>query len=322
MSDTEPRKAMTGPVRSTHSAKSDKPYARPTKAQGGREGREGSLFGGLKNVFKSLFAGSSATAQEGDPDRTTSHVGSDESSDEEEEEEKGSKRALPSPDAVDRHSKRLRRTSPSPPAKRLPTSQPLGYGHSLSGVASGGMKRSGGTLLSLDTRKSRPADTRTRKPIPEHWSPWNESSERRHQPTTTTTGRGFSRSGSVGYGLQASPLRQPPSRAGLFTSQAHVARPRSVLHPLASASLVRSPSLPIRGMREQRRETTALLPSSPAAPPRSGLRYEVERSPSVQVGRGESVLSGMSGLVVREPQWRKEHPSIGTSSHPLRKTAF
>lgn len=332
MDDNDSRKAISGPVRKPHGGESKKPYARPTRDAIQREDSQASLLGGLKSVFRSFFSASPAPQGEGegDADRTRSDPGSggDSSSDDEEEEKGGSKRVLPSPDGESRHSKRIRRTSLSPP-HRLATSHSLGYGNSLNTIASGsGMKRSG-TLLSLDTRKSRPnstttADARTRKPLPEHWSPWNEQSEAvaRRQTNTTT---GFSRSGSVGYGLHAphaSPWRHSHAspRAGLFVSQ-QAPRPRSVLHPIASASLVRSPSLPgMRGMREQRRETTA-LPSSPV--PRSGLRHEVdlERSPSVQRIRDSSVLSGMSGLVVREPRWGKEpSQSIGTSSYtPLRR---
>lgn len=335
MSDADSRKAITGPVRKTHSAKAKKPYARPHK-----DGlpRSESILGGLKSAFKSFFSASPAPPQQqqeggGDPDRTRSDVGSaGDSSDEGEDEKAGSKRVLASP-GEGRGSKRLRRASPSPPPRRLANSQSLGYGHSLSAIASGsGMKRSG-TLLSLDTRKSRPATSthapaartnQQRKPLPDQWSPWKEpqqSSTSERQPPATT--RGFSRSGSIGYGLHppASPLRPshaPAPRTGsLFASPAH-ARPRSVLHPLASASLVRSPSLPgTMGMREPRRETTA-LPSSPVAQRSSGLRHELERSPSAQrMGRDSSVLSGMSGLIVRENRWaeqqREDSQVIGTS---------
>ncbi|KAJ9119134.1 hypothetical protein QFC22_003625 [Naganishia vaughanmartiniae] len=238
----------------------------------------------------------------------------------------------------------------------------------------GGMRRSG-TLLNLDLHRSvRPNSEITRQTEQSHhsnrqqtlpssglrnskvWSPWNEhdeAAERRQRSSVASSAKGFSRSGSVGYGLNAataSPLRQ--SYAGMahtraggrmdlasygaapsaspFAAPTHPSspgRPRTLLHPLQSASITRSPSLPGGGgrmrasmaslsamrdpfQRDRGRDSTA-LPSSPlvtqthttttAATAQHHRHQEIERSPSMSRIRDSSVLSGMSDLVVRDP---------------------
>ncbi|KAJ9103207.1 hypothetical protein QFC21_002630 [Naganishia friedmannii] len=230
-----------------------------------------------------------------------------------------------------------------------------------------GMRRSG-TLLNLDLHRSvRPGSEIARQTEQSHqssqqqtlpvssglrnskvWSPWNEqdeAGERRQRSSVASSTRGFSRSGSVGYGLNAaaaSPARHsyagmaharaggrmdlasyggPPS-ASPFAAPAHPsspARPRTVLHPLQSASITRSPSLPGGRMRplmpslsamrdpyqrDRGRDSTA-LPSSPLVTQTHTAQHqrqqEIERSPSAHMMRDSSVLSGMSDLGVREP---------------------
>ncbi|KAJ9097438.1 hypothetical protein QFC19_006808 [Naganishia cerealis] len=226
---------------------------------------------------------------------------------------------------------------------------------------SSGMRRSG-TLLNLDLHRSvRPGTEITKQTEYSHssqqqtipvssglrnskiWSPWNEqeeAAERRQRSSVASSTKGFSRSGSVGYGLNAaaaSPLRHPytalaHTRAttrmdlaphGLpsvspFAAPSSPTRPRTVLHPLQSASITRSPSLPGGRMRpimsslsamrdpyqrDQGRDSTA-LPQSPSVSKLNVAQHrqhELERSPSMSRMRDSSVLSGMSDLLVREP---------------------
>lgn len=355
----------TGPVRpSTRKREkktSSKPYARPeskavtTTTNSGmkRSDSQASLFGGLKSVFKSFFSGGDAgndaapeaeaesskrTERSDDPDRTRS-VDGDFEADSEDDDTDGegdsfmsapkrngdgaAKRNLPSPEqAAQPSSKRLRRASPP---RGMNSSMSLGYASpSLASLTrSQGIKRSG-TLLDLDLRKSRPSSGT------KAWSPWTEQAEAHERKARASANTGFARSGSIGYGLQAAPSPLRPSSSTSLFAPSSPARPRSVLHPLKSASLIRrSPSLPLgpvpaRGrlgahaMRDPyvRRETTALASSPVAAhhqPKRWRDEVEREQSPFVagELPRDSSVLSGMSELVVREPTRPRE--SAGTS---------